>query len=60
MNTTSDTLAAAKAVILVLAEIKSATAAFDRGEANAFDALDRIEIAIDAHRHATQLRRDAA
>ena len=49
-----------KTAILTLAEIKAATEAFDRGEANAFDALDAIEVAIDAYRAAARPRRDAA
>lgn len=56
----ADSLAAAKAAVLVLVEIKSASDAFDRGDINAFDALDSIEVALDAYRDAAQDRRDAA
>lgn len=50
----------AKAAVLILAEIKSATEAFDRGEINAFDALDAIAVALDAGWHVTPVRRDVA
>lgn len=36
--------------VLVLAEIKAAIAAFDRGEVNAFDALDAVTVALEALR----------
>lgn len=55
-----ESLAAAKAAILVLAEIKSASDAFDRGEINVFDALDAIEVALDAHRIAARTAPKAA
>ena len=45
--------------ILTLAEIKAATEAFDRGDANAFDALEEIVVAVDAWR-AARPRREAA
>jgi hypothetical protein len=56
----TDFRTAATAAVLVLAEIKAATDAFDRGEINAFDALDAIGVAIDAYREALLARRDAA
>ena len=56
----SDSLAAAKAAVLVLAEIKSASDAFDRGEINAFDALDAVLAAVEAYHAAEQRRRKAA
>lgn len=46
--------------ILTLAEIKAATEAFDRGEANVFDALDAIRMAVEACRATVQTKRDAA
>lgn len=50
----------AKAAILALVEIKAVTESFDRGETNAFDALDAIIVAVEAYRLANQSRRDAA
>lgn len=38
--------------ILTLAEIKAAVEAFDRGDTNAFDALDAIIVAVEAHQAA--------
>ncbi len=38
--------------ILALAEIKAAVEAFDRGDTNAFDALDAIIVAVEAHQAA--------
>lgn len=48
--------------ILALAEIKSATDAFDRGESNVFDALDVIVAVVEAYRATSlpEVRRDAA
>ena len=43
----------------IVAEIKAATAAFDRGESNMFEALDSIIVAVEAYR-AAQPRREAA
>lgn len=51
---------AAKAAVLALAEIKAATQAFDRGEANVFDAMASIIVAVEAYQAASQARRDAA
>ena len=61
MNTL-DTISAAKAAILTLAEIKAAVEAFDRGETNAFDARDAIVMEVEAYRAAagSEKRRDAA
>lgn len=39
--------------ILTLAEIKAAVEAFDRGDANVFDALDAILVAVEAHQAVT-------
>lgn len=50
----------AKAAVLALAEIKSATEAFDRGESNAPDTLEAIEEAIATYRAARDSRREAA
>lgn len=55
-----NTIPAAKDAILALAEIKSATQAFDRGETNVFDALETIIAAVEAYRATTQTRREAA
>ena len=46
--------------IFTLVEIKAATEAFDRGEANAFDALDAILVAVESYRVAVQTDREAA
>lgn len=48
------------AVIMAIAEIKAAADAFDRGETNAYDAMDAIVVAIEAYRAAAERRRDAA
>lgn len=53
MNT-PNTISAAKTAILTLAEIKASLEAFDRGEANVFDALDSVVVAIEAYQAATQ------
>lgn len=50
----------AKSVILTLAAIKAKTEAFDRGDVNAFDALDAIIAAIEAYRAEAEDRRRAA
>ena len=42
------------ATILTLAEIKAALEAFDRGEPNAFDALDAIVVEFEACRAAAR------
>jgi hypothetical protein len=49
-----DTISAAKAAILTLAEIKAAADAFDRGETNAFDALDAIVMEVEAYQAAAR------
>ncbi|MEI6239383.1 MAG: hypothetical protein WCR51_03255 [Planctomycetia bacterium] len=58
----TDTISLAKAVILTLAEIKAAVEAFDRGETNAFDAMDAIVMQVEAYRARARShnRRDAA
>jgi hypothetical protein len=50
----SDMISRAKAVILTLSEIKAAVEAFDRGETNAFDALDAIVVEVEAYRAAAR------
>lgn len=55
----------ATSAVLTLAEIKTAIEAFDRGKSNAFDVVDAITVAVEAHRAAMlrerrQPRRDAA
>jgi hypothetical protein len=46
--------------ILTLVEIKAASEAFDKGEANVYDILDAIVAAIEAYHAAEQRRRKAA
>jgi hypothetical protein len=46
--------------ILTLAEIKAAIEAFDRGDTNAFDAMDAVVLAVESYRTSLQVRRDAA
>jgi len=50
----TDAISRATAVILTLSEIKAAVEAFDRGETNAFDALDAIVVEVEAYRAATR------
>lgn len=50
----------APSAILVLAEIKAAVEAFDRGETNAFDAIDAILVSAEAYRAAAKRRPAAA
>lgn len=57
---TSQNRSLTHAVIMALAEIKAATDAFDRGETNAYDAMDAIVVAIEAYRAAAERRREAA
>ena len=52
MNDSSFSLAAH--AVLALAEIKAASAAFDRGDMNIFAAVDAIVIACEAYRAVTQ------
>lgn len=49
-----------RALILALAEIKMATDAFDRGEANAVDAMEEIVAAVETYRAARTRPREAA
>lgn len=48
------TIRFAQSAILTLAEIKAAIKAFDRGDANLFDALDAVLVAIEAYRSTSQ------
>lgn len=50
----------AKRAVLVMAEIKVATEAFDRGDTNVFDALESVRFAIEAYDKAEKSRREAA
>lgn len=50
----------AHAVILLLAEIKAAVEAFDRGERNAFDIVDAVIVAVETYRGAVKAWRKAA
>ena len=43
----------ATTAILTLAEIKAAVEAFDRGDTNVFDALEKIVVAVEAYRAIT-------
>jgi hypothetical protein len=49
-----------KLAVLTVAEIKAATEAFDRGDANVFAVLDAIVVAVEAYRSAAPRRREAA
>lgn len=46
--------------ILTLVEIKAAAEAFDRGEANVFEAIDAILMAVESYRTTVQTNREAA
>jgi hypothetical protein len=50
----------AKRAVLVMAEIKAATDAFDRGDTNVFDALDAIRVAVEAYAESEAGTREAA
>lgn len=50
----------AKRAVLVMAEIKAATDAFDRGDTNVFDSLDTIRVAVEAYTKSEEDRREAA
>ncbi len=50
----------AKRAVLVMAEIKAATDAFDRGDTNVFDSLDAIRVAVEAYTKSEVGRREAA
>jgi hypothetical protein len=58
MNDSSCSFAAH--AVLTLADIKAASAAFDRGDTNIFEAIDAIVIACEAYRAAIQSLRTAA
>jgi hypothetical protein len=49
----------AQSAILAMAEIKAATEAFDRGEANVFDALDAVAAAVEARVRPESFQREA-
>lgn len=49
---------AAKSAILALADVKSAVAAFDRGDLNVFAALDAILVAVEFRSDVTQAGRE--
>lgn len=51
---------AAYNAILLLAEIKAAVEAFDRGETNAFDVVDAVTHAVSAYHAAAKPPRKAA
>ena len=57
---TPDIIPRTHRAILTLAEIKTAVAAFDRGEINVIDALDAIVVAVGSYQAAAQSRREAA
>ncbi len=57
-NKTFATLA--KRAVLVMAEIKTATDAFERGDTNVFDALDAIRVAVESYAEREAGRREAA
>ena len=46
--------------ILTLAEVKAAVEAFDRGDTNAFDAMDAVIFAVESYHAALETRCDAA
>lgn len=50
----------AKTAVLVIAEIKDATEAFDRGDTSACETLGMVATAIEAYRAAARPRREAA
>jgi hypothetical protein len=50
----------AHAAIYLVADIKTAVDAFDRGERNAFDVAEDILIAVEAYRAGAKRRRKAA
>ena len=50
----------AAVAIVTLAVIKSEAEAFDRGEKNAFDALDAIIVAVEDYQATVRIRREAA
>lgn len=52
-------VAAAKQAIFAIAEIKAVVDSFDRGDTNAFDAVDAIIVAVEGYRTASSVQ-DAA
>ena len=57
---TPDMLPLVRSALLALAAIKAAVEASDRGDANAFDVLDAIGVAVDAQRRLADVCRVAA
>jgi len=57
---TPKTSEAASTAILLLAEIKAAVEAFDRGDANAFDVVDAVIQAVTEYRVSAEFPRSAA
>lgn len=57
---TPSVMSVARSAIGAIAEIKEAIAAFDHGESNAFDVLDAIVVAIEAHQAVERADRRAA
>lgn len=57
---TSKKSKATYAAIFLLAEIKAAVEAFDRGEKNAFDVVDAVTYAVDVYSAAVKEPRKAA
>jgi len=50
----------AEQAVLMIAEIKAATDAFDRGDTNVFDALDAIRVAVESYAKDEVGKREAA
>lgn len=50
----------AEQAVLMIAEIKAATDAFDRGDTNVFDALDAIRVAVESYAKDEDGKREAA
>jgi len=50
----------AKRAVQLMAEIKAATDAFDRGDTNVFDSLDAIRVAVEAYTKGEACKREAA
>lgn len=57
---TDDVLLAAQRAVLLMAAIKAATDAFDRGDTNLFDALDAVRTALESCGDGAESRREAA
>ena len=50
----------AEQAVLMIAEIKAATDAFDRGDTNVFDALDAIKVVVESYAKDEDGKREAA